>query len=147
MRRMTTTLAAALLGLGATLTATPALASSGQGTVPETSASAASVHCDVSVYTDYVDRNPQTIFGLGTVSCDSGYLPRYGVTIDLFRMTPGGTPQHLTGSNADCTTSCTLSTGQYTPAAGNSQYCTRIGYNDAGTMRYHWSGGTQCQWR
>lgn len=150
MRRSTTTLAAALLGLGATLTATPALASTAPQIAHAGSAAtpAASVPCDVSVFTDFVDRSPQSIYGLGTVACDSGYLPRYSVSVDLFRMTPGGTPQYVTGSSVDCTSSsCTVSSGQYTPPVGNTQYCARISYNDAGTMRYHWSSAAQCLWR
>lgn len=94
--------------------------------------------CDFTVYTDHVDRQPTTIFGAATVDCDPGYLPRWGMTVDLFEMRGGGQPPvHLTGQRYDCTSSpCSGSSGLYTITPGNTQYCARVGVNDMGSMSY-----------
>lgn len=131
----------------ATSTTTTTSPSTSQGTAGPDSAGPQT--CEARAFTDQVDRSPQTIYGLGTVNCRDGYLPRFGMTVDLFRMTPGGTPVHITGSGMyDCANSpCTVSSGSYTAPSGNAQYCTRVGYNDLGSWTYEWSGGSQCAWR
>lgn len=95
--------------------------------------------CDVTVFTDRVDRQPSQLFGAATVDCDPGYLPRWPMSVDLFRMSEGSLPEHLTGTQIDCSyTPCSAATDYYTDPAGDTQYCTRVTIKDFGSTEYAW---------
>lgn len=100
--------------------------------------------CDAHVYTDQVDRHPSEIYGAATVECDPGYLPRWPMTVDLFRMTPGGNPELVaTSGQIDCTyTPCSGGTSQHTIDPGHTQYCTRVTIQDVMATEYEWE--TNC---
>lgn len=96
--------------------------------------------CNAHVYTDHVDRQPSEIYGAATVECDPGYLPRWPMTVDLFRMTPGGNPEWVaTSGQIDCTyTPCSGATSQFTIEPGHTQYCARVMIQDILDTEYQW---------